>query len=261
MAEQLTKLWIAYASYEASLKQWKKAVQIYDDALQDELVSKTSAIYISYADFCIFRKKHSNALKVFVKGLKADLSDVHYDNVWIGFSRFMNNTSPEKLSFDDLYTAISQQVDIPLKKPSENAIEIITKGHAVVEEAEHTAAAIESTESSIIQAETPITPTLPSDVGSKQSTEEVPATESDLYVPEAAEADRVLADKMEVVESGFTPLPLITIDVINTDDMQGFKYPENCELYRHRPPSLFSSPDTVSCERAVTIPVPYVFVL
>lgn len=234
--DRIAELWISYAQYEISLKQWKKAVQVYDDALQDELVAKQAKVYVSYAEFCKSRNKQSNAVKVYIKGLKADLSDEHCDQIWIKFGAFMNSTSPQKLSFEDLYSAISQQVDVTLKKPSSLAIDII-EGRAP--EPVKAASPPSPPPPNKSPPPFPMAPALRSD----------PAPQPPLPPEPRPPIAAALGEQQVTVENGMnnlskgSSLPDVDLELANWGDMSGFKYPEDCKLYKHRPPSLFSSPD------------------
>lgn len=236
--EKLTDLWISYANLEIGLKQWKKAVQVFDDAVQDAIVANNSRIYSAYADFCNSRSKQSNALKAYVKGLKAGLKGEQYDKIWIDFANFMNSTSPQKLSFDELFKAISEQVDVPLQQPSAAAAEAISKGSTPVAEIEtpdHTQNTF--SESGPIVKEESMTLQRPPE----------PPLPPVALVSETQTAD-VISMNIAPTLSFKKPSRFsddAPIELVNIDDMTGFKYPDDCRLYLHRPPSLFSSPETV----------------
>jgi hypothetical protein len=106
---------------EANLRQWKKATQIYDDALVDPFVSKCSLVYESYAKYCIERKKIPSAQKVYIKGLSIGLMQTDVDRLWDDFLDMMRQNGSPELSRMDLYEAISQQLEegaAELSKPS-----------------------------------------------------------------------------------------------------------------------------------------------
>ena len=83
VSNAITELWIKFASFEIELRQFKKAVDVFEKALsvtyfvilnprlshhflysKDTLVAAQLKIYISYADFCVERNKLANAQKV-----------------------------------------------------------------------------------------------------------------------------------------------------------------------------------------------------
>ena len=63
------QLWINYAGMEIGLKQWKKAVAVYDEALSDQFVSRSGLIYKAYSNYCRDRNRLPSAQKAIVKGL------------------------------------------------------------------------------------------------------------------------------------------------------------------------------------------------
>ena len=65
------KLWTRYAALEQRLKQWKKGVQVFEDALLDPVASSCLEVHLAYASFCRLRGKLGNAQKVFVRALSA----------------------------------------------------------------------------------------------------------------------------------------------------------------------------------------------
>lgn len=245
---KLCDLWISYAQYEISLKQWKKAVQVFEDALKDELVSKQAKLYVSYADFCKSRNKQSNAVKAYVRGLKSELNDENYDQIWIKFGEFMNSSSPQKLSFDDLYSAVSQQVDVALQKPSEFAVDVIEGRQQAAPEptaaAEPATPVPESTPAVVVKAEPVAPPPLPPGTRPPEA-----AVEPAVAPGQAPSVKLSPSDAMDVVKEGensCSPLPEVIVQHVDTADFSDFRYPQDCKLHPHRPPSLFSSPDTVS---------------
>jgi tetratricopeptide (TPR) repeat protein len=116
-------LWIQYATMEQNLRQWKKAVQVYDDALNDPVASKAVSVYLAYADLCKLRGKISNAQKVYIKGLTANLSASQTDQIWRDFLLTMRESGSPDLTADQLYAAVSSQGAYQsLSKPSSNLL-------------------------------------------------------------------------------------------------------------------------------------------
>ncbi len=122
---KLSELWVNYAKFEINLKQWKKAVQIFEDALNDSVVGRSAVVYVAYADFCKSRNKQSNALKVYFRGLLASLDDQDYDTIWIQLAEFMRHTTNEAPAFDELFSAVMSQVGQDIRRPSYSVIENI----------------------------------------------------------------------------------------------------------------------------------------
>lgn len=109
--DAIVNLWIEYARFEVGLRQYKKAVEVFDNALNDSLVSTSAKIYLAYAEFCTERNKNSNAQKVFIKGLCAGLSPGDSANLWNQFLALMHKVNnAADLTLSALYTAVKQQV-------------------------------------------------------------------------------------------------------------------------------------------------------
>jgi tetratricopeptide (TPR) repeat protein len=69
--QAIGRLWTRYAAMEQQLKQWKKAVQVFEDALQDEVANRCLELYLAYVSFYRARGKISSAQKVLVRALAA----------------------------------------------------------------------------------------------------------------------------------------------------------------------------------------------
>lgn len=111
-------LWIKYATMEQNLRQWKKAVQVYDDALNDPVASRAVSVYLAYAELCRLRGKISSAQKVYIKGLTANFPQTHTDLIWRNFLITMRENGSPDLTADQLYNAVSSQVGFQaLNKP------------------------------------------------------------------------------------------------------------------------------------------------
>jgi hypothetical protein len=111
-------LWIEYATMEQNLRQWKKAVQVYDDALNDPVASRAVSVYLAYAELCKLRGKISSAQKVYIKGLTAGFPQSETDLIWRNFLLTMRENGSPDLTADQLYNAVSSQVGFQsLNKP------------------------------------------------------------------------------------------------------------------------------------------------
>lgn len=133
--ESIVSLWIQYATSEQNFRQWKKAVQVYDDALSDPVASRSISIYIAYAESCKLRGKISNAQKVYIKALTAGFPENETDVIWRDFLKTMKENGSTELTVDQLYAAVSTQVgDQVLTKPSANFHELLTTTEATNEQ-------------------------------------------------------------------------------------------------------------------------------
>ena len=118
-ADSIISLWIEYAAFEQRLRQWKKVVQVYENALNDELTSKSPRVFIAYANFCKSRGKIANAQKVYLRALCLSLPAKDLDTLWVEFLTTMRENGSPDITFDLLYTAISSQAGYEsLNKPS-----------------------------------------------------------------------------------------------------------------------------------------------
>lgn len=109
--KNIANLWIAYCSMERTLKQWKRAVQVYEDALKEEVSNKCIDIYVSYADYCKERGKKSNAQKIYIRGLCAGLTNADTDKLWLYFLKFMHaENNSTTLTVSELFEAAKTQL-------------------------------------------------------------------------------------------------------------------------------------------------------
>lgn len=70
-AALVVELWQLYATLELELRQFKQATKVFESAVSCPIAGKSKSVWLQYASFCIDRKKHSNARKVFLRGLHA----------------------------------------------------------------------------------------------------------------------------------------------------------------------------------------------
>lgn len=110
----LTDLWIAFANFEVSLRQFKKTVELFDKAIQDAIVGKSSRIYIQYAEYYLSRSKPASSQKVLVNALISDppLPGAESDLVWHHFLKTMRviNKSME-WTMKKLHAAVLAELD------------------------------------------------------------------------------------------------------------------------------------------------------
>jgi hypothetical protein len=106
-------LWIQYSNFEISLKQFKKAVEVFDKAIIDPLGSKSVLVFQAYAKFCVDRNKLANAQNVYIKGLCAGLSDTDNATLWENFLDLMHTVNKsKKLTAKLLYDAVKKQAGV-----------------------------------------------------------------------------------------------------------------------------------------------------
>ena len=109
----IVKLWIAYCTMEISLRQFKQAVKIFEDAIGDPVVSRSADIYLAYVDYCKTRGKLSNAQKVYIKGLSSALAQEEADKLWASFLPFIQGSqgSPN-LTMQQLFSAVTIEAGV-----------------------------------------------------------------------------------------------------------------------------------------------------
>jgi tetratricopeptide (TPR) repeat protein len=116
--DKIASLWVEYATFEQRLRQWKKVVQVFENALNDEVTSKSRKVYVAYANFCKVRGKIANAQKVYLRALCSPLADLDHDRIWVEFLKAMQENGSPDITYDQLYTAASSQPGYELlKKP------------------------------------------------------------------------------------------------------------------------------------------------
>lgn len=79
---KLIQLWQAYASFEANLKQFKKAVEVYEKAIQDPIVGQSAMMYRLFGEYYVARGKAGNAQKTYITGLTAGLAKEETNWLW-----------------------------------------------------------------------------------------------------------------------------------------------------------------------------------
>ena len=101
------RLWISYAEMEISLRQWKKALAVYEEAIADQFVCMSGLIYKSYSNYCRDRNRPKNAEKILMKGLTHGLRDQKdVDMLW----RELLMLTSSSLSMEELYEAIRAEL-------------------------------------------------------------------------------------------------------------------------------------------------------
>jgi hypothetical protein len=112
MLKKLVDLWVTYAHFESSLKQFKKATEVFDKATSDPFVGKCSQLYEAYAEYLVGRGKLGNAQNAFIKGLCAHLPVEESSRLWKKFLSFMHSANKSNdLTLQQLYEAIKSKPD------------------------------------------------------------------------------------------------------------------------------------------------------
>ena len=108
----IVKLWIAYCGMEISLRQFKQAVKIFEDAISDPVVSRSADIYLAYIDYCKTRGKLANAQKVYIKGLSSNLAQEEADKLWSNFLPFIQSQGSPSLTMQQLFEAVTSEAGL-----------------------------------------------------------------------------------------------------------------------------------------------------
>ena len=108
----IVKLWIAYCGMEISLRQFKQAVKIFEDAISDPVVSRSADIYLAYVDYCKTRGKLANAQKVYIKGLSSNLTQEEADRLWSNFLPFIQSQGSPSLTMQQLFEAVTSEAGL-----------------------------------------------------------------------------------------------------------------------------------------------------
>uniref|UniRef100_A0A7S3P7M0 Uncharacterized protein n=1 Tax=Amphora coffeiformis TaxID=265554 RepID=A0A7S3P7M0_9STRA len=69
LCEALATLYMAYAHFLASAKQFKSTMEAYDSAITDPVVGKMGRVWLEYAAFCQERQKFVKAQQVYLRAL------------------------------------------------------------------------------------------------------------------------------------------------------------------------------------------------
>lgn len=241
----ISKLWVAYAHFEANLRQFKKAQQVFDNAIADAIAGKCKVTYLEYAAYCKNRNKLANAHKVYVKGVTApDMCAQDRDMIWMTFLDVMHETSPD-LTIDGLVSEVQKVVSAdasmpPLVPPS-------SEFHEMVKAAANQPAEIEVAESkeveSLVTGADPDTVTKESEVSTDM---EVVASEAMVLTPVATTIDM---DPEESKYSLGSPLSA-------WEDTRGWTAEQLFQRHFKKIPTLFVAPGLEPLARGLTVLTP-----
>jgi len=98
-AEAIIELWLRYASFERSLKQFKKAVQVFESAAASPVASRSPRIWLEYASFCQERGKLENANLVYQRAVETLPNE---SNLWDAYLSFRTQVLGENISLHQL---------------------------------------------------------------------------------------------------------------------------------------------------------------
>jgi hypothetical protein len=109
--DAITDLWILFANFESQRNQFKRAIEVFDQAMNHPVVGRGAKIYQSYAKYCMSRNKPGIAQKGFIRGLTANLSVENSDQLWFSFLDLTQNITKNKsYSLQQLYDEVCSQL-------------------------------------------------------------------------------------------------------------------------------------------------------
>lgn len=123
----LNTLWLAYASYLISSKQFKTAMEAFEEALQSPVVS--GRVFLEAARFALERNKKKTAQDIYIRALyHKNVDDQDKEILWQEFWDMMKSTKPD-ITMEELKQAAAEQAKDLIKNDTEAA-----KTHVVLEE-------------------------------------------------------------------------------------------------------------------------------
>lgn len=129
LREALATLYMAYAHYLASAKQFKSTMEAYDSATSDPVVGGMGRVWLEYAAFCQERQKFVKAQQVYLRALvgtegnpPAVKDEQDRDVLWHAFLEMVKeqNNTPD-MTLEELQTAVlSEHQPSPVKSKPED---------------------------------------------------------------------------------------------------------------------------------------------
>jgi tetratricopeptide (TPR) repeat protein len=115
--EAVATLWLAYAQFLASAKQYKSSLEAYEQAAQCPVARHNGRVWLEYARFAVERRKPKTAQDVFVRALAQeggpDAPNLDEQDRQLLWSEFLdltrNSTSNPALTMEELQAAIHEQ--------------------------------------------------------------------------------------------------------------------------------------------------------
>lgn len=191
--ERLASLWASLANMLGSLRQYRQAAQVFEDALKDPLVGGCASTHIAYAQYFRDRDKLPSAQKVYLRALSGRLAQPEVDALWTAFLQLLRLQGERSLTLAQLVEAVSEQVEdkTSLAAPSPECL-AAAEARAAEEAAGVTASApvdMDAADPAVLDAEASQTgapAALPVDESEALTDEEfaAPADEAPLLAPE-----------------------------------------------------------------------------
>jgi len=103
-AAKVAELWVAYARFERSLKQFKRAVQVFESATASPVAARDPTLWLEYAAFCTDRGKFENAKAVYARAVEA-LDDERSEHVWQAYVDLVRKLGDESATKESLQLA------------------------------------------------------------------------------------------------------------------------------------------------------------
>lgn len=123
LREAVATLWLAYAQFLISAKQFKSATEAYEEAIRCPVAGTAGRVYAEYARFAVERNKRKTAQDVYKKALivgagggGAVQDEQDRELLWNDFLEMMRTTNPD-LTMAALRKAVAEQDD-PSSPPS-----------------------------------------------------------------------------------------------------------------------------------------------
>ena len=238
--DNIVQLWIEYANMEAKLRQWKRAVKVFDDALNDSIVSKSGIIYGSYANYYKERSKLSNAQKVYLRGLTSDgLIQPEIDLIWIEYLNTMHQYGSPDLSLEELYQVILKQVETKkLSPPSTDTLEKYSR-KAILQKQQ------QMKEKELLNKSVA--------VEIKEENKEKESTTDTIIEKNKIKIENININEVKLSQNISTPMNVIEAEtdtedktLEDLDDIHGLNAEQLIKKFHARPPLLFCAPNMVS---------------
>ena len=122
--KSIANIWVSYAKFEESEKQYKKAALVYEKAIEDPIGKTLPDIYTSYSWFCENRGKSGNAKNILIKGVTSQLHSDACDKLWVDLLTLMRKSGSNNLTLQHLYDAVKLEKgsEVIVTAPSEKLL-------------------------------------------------------------------------------------------------------------------------------------------
>lgn len=155
----IPELWIAYAKMEVSNKQFKSALQVFDDALNNSFAKASLEVYLAYADYCRHRGRVSNEQKVYLLGLTSTMPQKDIDTLWHEYLKFTESHQNKSLKMSEFVEAVVKdqgESSNQIKRPSEYLLVDVNSrdsSEIVVSESKYDESSSNNTNELMVQSE------------------------------------------------------------------------------------------------------------